>query len=1280
MTKSRHVTLIFMRTTSLFARRWCRAFLTLLSACALITSGTSAQALDFGPSSNYLIRVTPEAKAVIEKTLTQYGGRIDARYQYVFDGFLVKLPDIAVTALRKIPTILIIEKDAPVDMSAIQNYQSPAPSWGLDRIDQRERANTNSSYGYRSAGSGSTVYVLDTGVLAHNDLLGRLSTSGYSSISDGNGTTDCNGHGTHVSATIAGTQYGVAKNATIVPVRVLGCNGSGTYSQVISGMEWILSPANPNSKSQAVANMSLGGASSIALDAAVTKLTNSGITTVVAAGNSNADACNFSPARAPSAITVGSIEKTDAKSSFSNWGPCVDIHAPGGAITSAWIGSPTDARIIGGTSMASPHVAGAAAIYLGLNPSASVAQVTQFIDSQATVGAITGLPVGTVNELLYVSPTDNAPPIVPPTVALRSVGNITHEAAEITIDVNPGFAPTNIGMQYSTDSTMTTGLLTATITPSQVSGGNMVQATLKLTGLTPSKTYYFRMIGTNESGVTTSSIGNFKTLAPPKILPKVTLVPPTSITAYSAALQGSVTPGNDETSVSFMYGTDPTFKVNSKTGLSIPAMVNGGNPVAVSLPISFLEGGLVYYVKLIASNSTGTVSSETISFDTPKAPGKAPSIAIKQNGYMFSTSKENPIGGVLNPQGQTTVVSLVYGTDSSLTVGNKVLNVGSFSGDSDIAITATLPPLSPPGARIFFRFDAANASGVTKTTSSSFVVEPLAPFITVQRATSTKAGQATLTAVGDAQGSNTRWSFIYGKSANLYTVSSTGVVTLAPEAIEVKGNPEARVTAGSFTTTAALVGLDSATTYYFVVRVNSLGYADPAAGRPIFSTPMSWTTLNASPTPSPTATPTPSVSPKPTNSPTPTPSPTTSPSPVKQSQTINFPPLANRFYTDAGTSLLAKASSNLAISYTTTTPTLCQILSLGSGQFSVVPRYPLTSADSSTCAVIANQVGNDSFLSASAVTQTITFNSQSTRINITAPPSVPETGAFLLANVTPTEGRAVTLTKGISFISTTPLICTVSEYSEEDSRGARVTVRARTNGVCSVSLSYSGSTEYKASTSSWNTTISGLKTPAPGSNTSQTIDFPTLVDRNIGRSQPLLAKATSGLQITYISMTPNICLILYPSTGPSVQSQPSVPDANSWTCTIRATQIGDDRYAPAVSVDRTFTYTKIPMVIRVQNYPTLSGPNSQSLISYVRFADDSQMSGLTSLGHLLTVTSLTPNICRVDSNALKDLTGGIVNQTMVTVLTSGACSLKFDFAGTKDRAPTNLIWNATATR
>jgi hypothetical protein len=204
--------------------------------------------------------------------------------------------------------------------------------------------------------------------------------------------------------------------------------------------------------------------------------------------------------------------------------------------------------------------------------------------------------------------------------------------------------------------------------------------------------------------------------------------------------------------------------------------------------------------------------------------------------------------------------------------------------------------------------------------------------------------------------------------------------------------------------------------------------------------------------------------------------------------------------------------------------------------------------------------------------------------------------------------------------------------------------------------------------------------PAPGSNAAQTINFPTLSNTAVGRSQKLLATASSGMQVTYLSLTPDICYLLYPATGAHIQSVSKLPENGPWTCTIRATQAGDDRYVPANSVERTFNYEKASMVLVVENGTALTGAGPHAIITRVRFADSSFMSGLLSLGHTLTVQNLTPTICRVDSHGLWDRTNGIVNRTYLAGLLSGTCSLRFDFAGTADRAATSLTWNARISR
>lgn len=1066
-----------------------RVFVPLILVFGLVGSTTPASAFNLGPSSDYLVRVTPEAKAAIEKTLGQYGGKIETRYQYVFDGFLVKLPDTAAALLRRIPTVLTIEKDGPVEMDQIQNNQSPTPSWGLDRVDQREAVGSGTSnFGYRSAGAGATVYIVDTGVAPHNDFGNRLSNSGFSAIADNLGPVDCNGHGTHVAGTVAGSQYGIAKNAKIVPVRVLGCNGSGSFSQVISGMEWILSPQNPNSKTQAVVNMSLGGSVSSTINAAVTKLTNSGITVVAAAGNNNASACTKSPASTPSAITVGATTITDAKASYSNFGPCVDIHAPGSSILSAWVGSPTATYTANGTSMAAPHVAGAAAVYVGLNPSASVAQVSQFLDEQSTKGVVTGLPADTVNELLFISPTDGAPAIVPPVVALRSVGEITHAAAEIVVDVNPGFAPTNLSLEYSRDVNMATGILSTPFNPSQVSGGEVVQAIAKLSALEASATYYFRIKGVNESGSTTAPIGNFKTLAPPKFKPTPIALTPTNITAFSATLQGTVNPGNDSTQVSFVYGTDPEFKENTKTGLATPATISGGSPVSVSLPITFLNGGTDYYFQVVSNNSSGSVTSERFNFKTPVSIGKPPIVDTTQLSTGINHFSQ-VFAGTVNPQGQTTVVSFVFGSERTLTSGTTVVRVpvSPITGDAAVAVSVEVQRLMTPGRGHFYQFVASNASGETKGPIRYSIVSPIKPTINSTRVDNQFAQILVFSANVNAGGTNTRWTLIYSTSPTLVT-GEKDYPKAAPGTTEIQLNPFSLTTAVATTLTARVTGLAAGTTYYYAVRGES--FTGDHRGTSVIATGQS-TTLNAV-APTPTPTPTPIATPRPTPTPTPTPSPTPVPTP-------------------------------------TPTPT-------------------------------------------------------------------------------PTPA------------------------------------------------------------------------PTPIQKSAQNISFPALNNMAVGRSQPLLARSSSGLPITYMSMTPDVCFLVYPPSGPVIQTVNNRQDAAEWNCTVRANQTGNERFEPALPVEQSFKYFKAPMVLVVETNSNLRGTRPIAVVTRVRLVDNVAMSGLTSLGHLLTVQSLTPTVCRVDSHELWDRTGGIVNRTFVTGMVNGACSLRFDFAGTRDRAPATLTWNATVTR
>ncbi len=339
-------------------------------------------------------------------------------------GFSVaKLTEAQARALTKDPRVAYVQENGRIKISATQT----GATWGLDRIDQRNRP-LDSSYTYNADGSGVTAYIIDTGIRATHSNFGGRVTAGFTSISDGQGTNDCHGHGTHVAGTVGSATYGVAKNVQLKPVRVLDCQGSGTDAGVIAGVDWVAQ----NHTGPSVANMSLGGSASAALDTAIANLVTSGVTTVVAAGNETQNACNVSPAREPSAITVASTTSSDAFSSFSNFGTCVDIAAPGSSITSTWNSSDSATNTISGTSMASPHVAGGAALYLSANPTATPAQVLAALTSNATSGVLTGVN-GSPNLLLYTAFIGGGGGNTPPTASITAPANGSTVSGTITI-------------------------------------------------------------------------------------------------------------------------------------------------------------------------------------------------------------------------------------------------------------------------------------------------------------------------------------------------------------------------------------------------------------------------------------------------------------------------------------------------------------------------------------------------------------------------------------------------------------------------------------------------------------------------------------------------------------------------------------------------------------------------------------------------------------------------------------------------------------------------------
>ncbi|MET8281320.1 S8 family serine peptidase [Micromonospora sp. NPDC005174] len=332
----------------------------------------------------------------------RHGGKIARTYGTALRGFEVTVSAAAAARIAADPAVAYVEQNHTVSISGTQ---ANPPSWGLDRIDQRNLP-MDSSYTYPNTASNVHAYIIDTGIrFSHNDFGGRA-TSGYDAV-DGGSADDCNGHGTHVAGTVGGSTYGVAKGVQLVGVRVLNCSGSGTNAGVIAGVDWV----TQNAIKPAVANMSLGGGANSSLDTAVRNSIASGVTYGLAAGNDNgANACNVSPARTTEAITVGSTTNSDARSSFSNIGTCLDIFAPGSSITSSWYTSNTATNTISGTSMATPHVVGAAALVASANPSWTPAQVRNQLVSNATPNVITNAGSGSPNLLLYVGSGGTTPP------------------------------------------------------------------------------------------------------------------------------------------------------------------------------------------------------------------------------------------------------------------------------------------------------------------------------------------------------------------------------------------------------------------------------------------------------------------------------------------------------------------------------------------------------------------------------------------------------------------------------------------------------------------------------------------------------------------------------------------------------------------------------------------------------------------------------------------------------------------------------------------------------
>ncbi|MFG2979868.1 S8 family peptidase [Streptomyces sp. NPDC048258] len=392
------------------------AFAALLPAAALLAAATTATALpppsdsasaastsaastSAASTSPYVVVLKDSASRAPARALAdeaaEAGDEVAAVYDTALNGFAVRTTAARAAALAADPRVASVEPDAVFHTTDTQ----PQAPWPLDRIDQRELP-LDGSYSYPTRAEGVTVYVLDTGINAAHQEFGGRARTGYNGVFLGT-SRDCNGHGTHVAATVGGRTYGVAKGVSLVAVKVADCRGDGRLSAMVGGIEWMVKNAARSPATPAVANLSMGGNPSYALDAAITRAVAAGITFTVAAGNDGEDACTASPARVPQAVTVGATDAVDRRARFSNHGRCVDLSAPGVSVTSAWKGSATATARSSGTSMAAPHVAGMAALVLADGTAKTPAQVSEALVRSAVRDRITALPAGTPNLLLH---------------------------------------------------------------------------------------------------------------------------------------------------------------------------------------------------------------------------------------------------------------------------------------------------------------------------------------------------------------------------------------------------------------------------------------------------------------------------------------------------------------------------------------------------------------------------------------------------------------------------------------------------------------------------------------------------------------------------------------------------------------------------------------------------------------------------------------------------------------------------------------------------------------